>query len=83
MYGVVRTKILRMTRLIGGYAASDCVFLGELALLGKFHRVPEYLFYRRDHSSRASRKCASIEELAVWFDPQNNGIVQLLKVETI
>ena len=47
MNGLIRTSALRRTGLIEPYQGADIVFLGHLALLGKFRLVDERLFYRR------------------------------------
>jgi glycosyltransferase involved in cell wall biosynthesis len=78
IYGVVRTGRLRMTRLHGAYFYADAVLLAELGLLGPFWRVPEYLFYRRDHPQRACR-LHSVEEIVIWLDPENEGKTDLFK----
>jgi glycosyltransferase involved in cell wall biosynthesis len=47
MNGLVRTSVLRRTRLIDPYRGADVVLMGHLALLGKFRLLNERLFYRR------------------------------------
>jgi glycosyltransferase involved in cell wall biosynthesis len=66
--GIIRTSTLRQTRLIGSYAGSDKVLLAELALLGRFHQLPETLFFRRAHegSSVAATPDPSLRDR--WFD---------------
>ena len=54
-YGVMRSDILRRTPLNGSYHHSDRTIMAELALYGRFHQVPELLFFRRDHPDRAER----------------------------
>lgn len=49
IFGVVRSDILKNTKLLVAYASSDRWFLAHLALLGRFVEVPEYLYYRRSH----------------------------------
>ncbi len=44
--GVFRTEILHRIHL-GNFRSADIVAMGELALLGKFVRIPERLFFRR------------------------------------
>ncbi len=73
MFGLMRAKTLRMTPVISNYIASDMVLLAELALLGKFHRIPEYLFFRRDHPQKSDRANRTLQELAVWYRPENKG----------
>lgn len=68
--GLIRASSLRETRLIGKFTGSDMVLLGELAILGKFFEVPEYLFLRRDHP-QSSIKAFKLHSRATWFDPKN------------
>ena len=69
IFGLIRTENLRRTRLIGNFVASDYITLLELCLQGNFLELPEYLFYRRDHSTNIRKY--SIEERAEWWDPIN------------
>jgi glycosyltransferase involved in cell wall biosynthesis len=66
--GVIRTDILKKTRLIGAYAGSDKVLLAELALLGPFRQLPAALFFRRVHagSSVAATPDPSLRDQ--WFE---------------
>jgi glycosyltransferase involved in cell wall biosynthesis len=73
--GVIRADVLKRTRLIANYPGSDAVLLAELALLGEFHEIPEYLFYRRIHPRKSTLASKTIEELAYWFDPASRGKV--------
>ena len=43
IFGVIRSDMLRRTRLHGGYYGSDKVLLAELSLLGRFHLLPQVL----------------------------------------
>ncbi len=47
LYGVMKTQALRDTRVFAGYYGCDRNTLAELALLGKIHEIPEYLFFHR------------------------------------
>jgi glycosyltransferase involved in cell wall biosynthesis len=69
IFGLIRASVLKRTPLIGSYAASDRVLLGELALLGQLHEVPEYLFFRRGHPQRSMAANVTDSQIAVWFDP--------------
>jgi glycosyltransferase involved in cell wall biosynthesis len=73
--GVIRADVLRGTQLIGKYAVSDRVLLAELALVGRFYEVPEYLFYRRIHPQKSTQANTTDEEIAAWFDPATRGRV--------
>lgn len=67
--GVIRSSVLRNTRLIGNYVASDKCLLAELSLWGKFRELPEYLFFRRVHSDASSAHKDNASQLE-FFDPQ-------------
>jgi glycosyltransferase involved in cell wall biosynthesis len=54
-FGVIRTRELKTTSLVGGYAGADHVLLARLALLGRFHEVPEYLFFYREHPWQSTK----------------------------
>jgi glycosyltransferase involved in cell wall biosynthesis len=49
IYGVIRSEVLRKTRLQQNYTGSDRALLCELALHGPFVQIPEPLFYKRYH----------------------------------
>jgi len=75
IFGLIRIEALRKTRLIGSFRASDMILLAELALLGKFYELPEFLFYRRDHPQSSMRAYSKGERVA-WFDPNNRNKYQ-------
>jgi hypothetical protein len=54
--GLIRMACLRRTHLLGVHVASDVNLLAELALYGKFHELPERLFFRRFHKTSGSWK---------------------------
>jgi len=59
IYGLTRTSVLRACRPLGAYSGSDVIVLGDLALRGRFHEVPEILFSRRFHEDAASAMSAA------------------------
>jgi glycosyltransferase involved in cell wall biosynthesis len=69
VFGLIRSGILKKTRLIGSYASSDRVLLGELALAGRLYEVPEFLFYRRDHPQQSYKAYRTRRGYQAWFDP--------------
>jgi len=71
LFGLIRSSALRRTALIGGYFASDCVLLAELAMLGKFVELPERLFYRRIHEGMSLRANRLPGQISAWFDATN------------
>jgi glycosyltransferase involved in cell wall biosynthesis len=69
-YGVMRTEVLRRTPLNGSYHHSDRTLVAELALNGRFHQVPERLFFRRDHPDRAERAQPTKRARSANMDPR-------------
>jgi len=80
VFGVIRTSALRKTRLIGKFNSSDRITLTELALLGKFTEIPDYLYYKRFHKKMSTRaqKWGS-KEMAAWFDTKKGKYVPFVK----
>jgi len=79
VFGLARSEVLARTGLIGSYISSDVVLLGEMALRGRIHEVPEYLFRRRVHEKMSNLACRNDDELAEWFDPANRGRLPMLR----
>ena len=48
-YGVIRSEVMRRTRLQLNYTDSDRTLLAELSLYGRFVEIPEPLFRKRFH----------------------------------
>jgi len=68
-YGLIRSDIMRKTDLQRNYTDSDRTFLCELSLHGKFHQIPELLFYKRYHAGMSTRVFQDYRERMAWFDP--------------
>jgi glycosyltransferase involved in cell wall biosynthesis len=49
IYGLIRSDVLRRTKVLRSYTGSDYNLLCELAMRGPFHFVPERLFFNRFH----------------------------------
>jgi glycosyltransferase involved in cell wall biosynthesis len=77
VFGIIRSDVLATTGLIGKYNSSDVILLGELLLNGTMVRIPDVLFYRRDHPERSVRAHASNDARAAWFDPASAGGVHM------
>jgi glycosyltransferase involved in cell wall biosynthesis len=85
-FGVIRRSALERTRMVGSYSPSDVVLLVELALLGGFAFVDEYLFYCRVqeflgtswwlHTGMSWTNRTSAD-LARWFDPKHGDNVPM------
>lgn len=69
VFGLIRTKALSETALIGNYIASDQVILAELILRGPFIEIPKPLQFRRMHPTGTER-CyrGRHRERVEWFE---------------
>lgn len=76
VFGLIRSRVLAQTPLIGAYPSSDKNLLAELALHGSFLRVKDPLFFRRDHPESSVNANPGLEERAAWFDPRKKGAVR-------
>ena len=75
VFGLMRREALARTRLIGQYAGSDRPLLSEMSLLGKFHEVPEHLFFYRFHEEQSWGGNKSAQAQQAWYDPRRAGKV--------
>ncbi len=74
LFGVMRLDALRRTPLMGTYAGTDLVLLARLSLLGRFHEVPENLFFLRRHEGQSlSINAISTHLLCIWYDDSRRG----------
>jgi glycosyltransferase involved in cell wall biosynthesis len=73
IYGLMRAKAVKETRLIGNYTASDDNFLAELVLRGRFYEIPEPLLYYRLHPHKSTEAVNNRVERMVWFDTAAAG----------
>jgi glycosyltransferase involved in cell wall biosynthesis len=71
--GLIRLAALKITRLERFYPDGDVALMAELALLGKFLVLPEYLFTRRMGSTTFTRMLGAKEKQA-FFDPQGGKV---------
>lgn len=53
IFGVFRRDLLARSTLHRPYYGSDRALLAEMAILGKFRRVEEAIFYNREHEERS------------------------------
>ncbi|MEV1024991.1 glycosyltransferase family 2 protein [Streptomyces sp. NPDC050264] len=72
-YGVIRADVLRRVKPLDSYHHADRTFVAELTLHGPFHQVPELLYFRRDHPTRAERANPSKRARCVNLDPRRSG----------
>jgi glycosyltransferase involved in cell wall biosynthesis len=71
--GLMRSDILRKTRLISKYTDADRTLLTEISLYGRFYRVPEPLFYKRIHPKMSTQEFPDWYERMEWFKPGSKG----------
>lgn len=71
-YGVIRTHVLRSIRPKDSYHHASRPWIAEIALRGRFHQVPELLYFRRDHPGRSDRN-PTIPALCTNLDPHRAG----------
>jgi glycosyltransferase involved in cell wall biosynthesis len=69
-YGVIRADVLRRIPPYDSYHRSDRTIIAELALHGRFHQVPEWLYFRRQHGGSIEATQRTIREKAVAWDPR-------------
>ena len=72
IYGLIRSRELKHTALLGRYIGSDVNLMAELTLHGKFWEVPDFLFYRRFHP-QASSSLKEVGQLQEFYDPKTRG----------
>jgi glycosyltransferase involved in cell wall biosynthesis len=70
LFGLTRASVLKRMPLQGRYVGSDRVLLGQLALMGQFYEIPEYLFFHREHSQTASNVHRDPRSYDVWYAPE-------------
>jgi len=75
VFGLFRTDALRNTQLIDNYVGSDRTLVAELSLVGGVCRLPEFLFFRRDHPGSSVVTIRDPQERWGWFDPSKAGKV--------
>lgn len=69
-YGLIRSEVLRKTRLQQNYSDSDRTLLCELSLYGRFHEIAEPLFYKRYHPKNQH---LDLRARMAWFDRSLKG----------
>lgn len=72
MNGVMRTAAIRRTGLYRNFLAGDVIMMGELALLGEFVQLPDFLFYRRMDERTATRLMPG-DIVRRYYDPSGES----------
>jgi glycosyltransferase involved in cell wall biosynthesis len=76
-FGLIRTEVLRRTRLVRPNVHSDVTLLGELTIAGCFHEVPEPLFFRRVTATSCGLGKLNAAQVAAWFAPDYRRLIRL------
>lgn len=76
VFGVFRREAVRSDTILDRYVGSDRALLAELALAGPWHRVDEFLFFRREHSTTSTNAFRRELDRIRWFDPGARGAVR-------
>lgn len=82
VFGVVRAEAARRTGLQRPYYGADKVFVGELALAGRYAEVPEALFTGRLHGA-ASGALGTATEQQEWIAPRARRILSLTRLRLV
>ena len=77
IYGLMRANILRKTGLLRNFPGGDIPLVAELVLYGKFHEIPEFLFYRRLHPAASSSYKDNVSLTQEFFDPSTKGRISM------
>lgn len=77
LFGVIRTAMLRKTRLLAHYWGADRALLAELSLHGRFYEISDPLFYWRDHPGRSPYA----SDRVAFTDTRRQGRPDLMHLE--
>jgi glycosyltransferase involved in cell wall biosynthesis len=73
IFGLMRRSTLERTSVQPSHVGGDKVVLAELSLIGRFHLLEEYLFYRRCHPGQFSH-ARSGNYRAMWFSGKKDSV---------
>ncbi len=76
MFALMRTKLVRKSKMHGAYYGGDRAMLAELALIGKFLQIHEPLFLNREHPKRFVR-AVSAPNWQQWHAGGNGGAMNM------
>jgi glycosyltransferase involved in cell wall biosynthesis len=82
IYGMIRSDMLRRTRLHGLYPMADHVLLAELAMLGIFVELPEPLLRIRRHPGRTFTANKTRQALRALFTPGRSETILPMSLKT-
>jgi len=81
-YGLIRSDMLRKTRLHGLYPMSDHVLCAELAILGVFIELQQPLLRIRRHPGRTFTRTQDARALRELFNPGRSRKTPLVSMKT-
>ena len=81
MNGVMRTAAIRRTGLYRNYMSGDVIMMAELALVGEFVQLPEFLFYRQIDERTATRLMPA-DTVRRYYDPTGRSRMPLITWRT-
>ncbi len=81
--GLIRSDVLRKTRVHDTFISADLVLMGELQMLGAFREVPEVLFRRRLHVGQSRQANVDRRDLQAWFDPTTRNRMLWVPVDVL
>lgn len=68
-YGVIRADVMRKIAPHGSYHHSDRIIACEIALHGRFHITPEWLYFRREYPDRTYNASPTVHGRCAVLDP--------------
>lgn len=78
IFGVFRREALAQTDLFDTFWGADRTLLQEVALLGPFHEIPDYLFHPRSHPEQSITKLRGKDVARTyWSDMRSAGRIVL------
>lgn len=80
-YGLIRSAMLRKTRLHRSFPMADRVLVSELAMLGEFVEIAEPLLRLRIHEHRSLSQHKNAQAMRELFDPANRTKHSFLSIE--
>lgn len=80
-YGLMRTEVLRRTRMHGLFPVADRVLFAELAMRGELREIREPLYRLRLHSGRSLQTHSTAQARRELFDPSLAGRRSLLSID--
>jgi glycosyltransferase involved in cell wall biosynthesis len=68
-YGIIRTAVMRQVAPLGSYHHSDRIVVCEIALHGRFHMTPDWLYFRRDTPDRTYNASPKLRQRCEIMNP--------------